>query len=142
VHYAYGLYLMESDQEAALQEFRAETETHPDAWAAWLVRASLETKAGAPEAALADVGRARPLVPAGVVWLCETEAAKANSSLGKNEEAIAEFQNAIRTHPDYAQLHFYLSQAYARAGRKPEAAREKADFLRLTSQQDPLATAQ
>ncbi len=133
VHYAYGLYLMESDQEAALKEFRTETAAHPDAWAAWLVSASLETKAGAPETALADVDKALPLVPAAARWRCNVEAGKAHQLLGKTADAVADFQRAIRTHPEYPQLHFYLSQAYGHLGRHADAQREKAEFLRLNA---------
>ena len=36
------------------------------------------------------------------------------------------------------QVHFFLSQAYRRAGRKTDAQRETAEFEKLKVQQDPL----
>jgi hypothetical protein len=45
----------------------------------------------------------------------------------------------VKLQPDNAQTHFYLEQAYRRVGRKSDAQREKAEFVRLKSLQDPLA---
>ncbi len=139
VHYAYGLYLMESDQEAALTEFRKETHAHPSLWPALLISASLETKQGSPQTAIEDIQKALPLTPAIYTWLCHAELAKAYLSMNQAEKAVTEFQSAIRQQPANAQLHFYLEQAYSRAGRKEDAQREKAEFLRLKTQQDPLS---
>jgi len=36
------------------------------------------------------------------------------------------------------QVHFFLSQAYRRAGRKEDAQRETAEFEKLKLRQDPL----
>ncbi len=141
VHYAYGLYLMESDQQAALAQFRLETAAHPEMWAAWLVSASLETKAGAPQAALVDVAKARALVPPDYGWLCNAESGKAHLTQGDNSKAVQEFRSALAQHPDYPQLHYYLAQAYLHTGNKAQAQAENREFVRLKAQQDPLATA-
>jgi hypothetical protein len=37
-----------------------------------------------------------------------------------------------------AQIHFFLAQAYRRAGRKADAQRETAQFEKLKAQEDPL----
>ena len=53
--------------------------------------------------------------------------------------AVKEFETATRQMPANAQLHFYLAQAYRRAGRKEDAQRESDAFEKLKVQQDPLA---
>lgn len=141
VHYAVGLFLMESDQEQALREFQKETEAHPKFWPAWLVSASLETKSGAPETALHAAETARALAPAGYEWLCDAESGKAYLTMSQPEKAAAAFERAVQERPAYPQLHYYLSQAYLRSKRKADAERENQEFLRLKQQQDPLATA-
>ena len=47
VHYAIGLFLMDSDQHAALEEFQKELRTNPDHWPTLLAGAFLETRQGA-----------------------------------------------------------------------------------------------
>jgi Flp pilus assembly protein TadD len=54
-------------------------------------------------------------------------------------KAIPHFERSIQLQPDNAQTHFYLEQAYRRAGRKLDAQREKAEFVRLKKQEDPLS---
>lgn len=139
VHYAYGLYLMESDQKAALAEFDKATAASPKLWPAWLVSASLETKAGATANALRDVAKARQSAPEWFWWLCDAEAGRAHLTQKQPGLAIADFQNALKQRPGYRELHFYLSQAYERSGRTADAQREKREFVRLGAQQDPLS---
>jgi predicted Zn-dependent protease len=45
--------------------------------------------------------------------------------------AIQELETAIRLAPDSPQLRLWLAQAYSKAGRKTDAARERAEFARL-----------
>jgi len=49
---------------------------------------------------------------------------------------IRELESAIHTAPDQPQAHFLLAAAYAKAGRKEDAARERAEFLRLRGKGD------
>ncbi len=137
VHYAYGLFLMESDQKAALDQFHLATEAHPDLWPAWIVSATLETKNGNPEAALADLGKARQLAPSNYGWLCDAETGRADLALGRMDGAIAELKAAVVAQPAYAQLHHLLAQAYRRNGNAAEAAKQEAEFERLTERTDP-----
>ena len=53
------------------------------------------------------------------------------------EKAVPLFERAVKLEPDNAQTHFYLEQSYRRIGRKSDAEREKAEFMRLKAQQDP-----
>jgi tetratricopeptide (TPR) repeat protein len=47
---------------------------------------------------------------------------------------IHELETAIHFSPGQPQVHFVLAAAYAKAGRKEDAAKERAEFLRLRSQ--------
>ena len=49
---------------------------------------------------------------------------------------IHELESAIHLTPAQPQVHFVLAAAFAKAGRKEDAARERAEFLRLNSKGD------
>src|ERR1019366_3231218 len=138
VHYAYGLYLMETDLAAALKEFRREVQGNPDLWPALIVIGSLEVRQGKPEEALQSLRRAMKVVPARYRWLCHAASGRANLAADNLEAAIGEFETARRVMPGNAQVRFFLSQAYRRAGRKDDAQREILEFEKLKAQQDPL----
>ena len=139
VHYAHGLYLMDIDQHGALQEFQKELRIDPNHWPALLVSAFLTTREGAPDVAMQLAERARKLAPSNYMWLCDAEMGRALLAKDEAEKAIPLFEDSVKRQPDNAQTHYYLEQAYRRAGRKADAQREKAEFVRLKSQQDPLA---
>jgi predicted Zn-dependent protease len=138
VHYAYGLYLMETDLAAALAEFRRETQNNPGHWPALVALGSLETRSGNPQAAIPALRNALKMAPAGQRWACHAELGRAILASEKSEGAIAELETAVRLKPDSPQVHSYLSQAYRRAGRTADAQREAAEFQKYKSQQDPL----
>ena len=139
VHYAFGLYLMDTDQHAALAEFEKELTSNPSHWPTLLVAAFLKTREGAPEIAMQLAERARKLVPATYHWLCDAEMGRALLAQDQPAKAVPLFEESVKLQPDNAQTHFYLEQAYRRVGRKSDAQREKAEFVRLKSLQDPLA---
>lgn len=137
VHYAHGLYLMETDRAGALSEFRTELKKNPTHWPSMMASAFLENGRGDPEAAIAFVQNAIKFAPAGYQWLCGAELGRAYLKLNETAKAIPLFEAAIEQAPDNAQTHFYLGQAYRRAGRKADAEREYAEFTRLRALQDP-----
>jgi tetratricopeptide (TPR) repeat protein len=139
VHYAFGLYLMDSDQHKALAEFQRELSANPAHWPALLVSAFLETRQGTPEVAMQLAERARKLAPASYFWLCDAEMGRAFLAKDQPEKAVPLFEEAVKLQPDIAQTHFYLEQAYRRTGRISDAQRERAEFVRLKTQQDPLS---
>ncbi len=53
------------------------------------------------------------------------------AELGKDEEAIACFERAVRLRPDHAEAHARLGQILARPGRREEANRHLAEAVRL-----------
>jgi tetratricopeptide (TPR) repeat protein len=141
VHYAHGIYLLESNQGAALQEFEQELRANPSHWPSLLASAGLENERGDPERALRTARAALKSAPAGYLWLCHAEQGRAFLSMHQTEKAIPEFQAATQNAPSNPQMHYYLEQAYRLAGRNEAARRERAEFVRLKSQQDPATLA-
>jgi tetratricopeptide (TPR) repeat protein len=138
VHYAYGLYLMETDLAAALAEFQKELRNSPKHWPTMIVAGGLYTRQGTADAALEVLQQALKTAPPKYRWMCHAELGRAHMTAGHMETAVAEFESAVRLMPGNAQAHFFLSQAYRRAGRKEDAQRETAEFEKLKIQQDPL----
>lgn len=139
VHNARALYLMETDPKAALEGFLEEIRNTPDHWPALLMLANLQIRQGAPDEALKNLERALSLVPVSYRWICHASIGQAHLTAGRLEQAIPRLEKAARLVKGNAQIHYYLSQAYRRAGRKEDAARELAEFQRLKAVEDPLA---
>jgi tetratricopeptide (TPR) repeat protein len=138
VHYAYGLYLMETDLARALAEFQKEVQADPQHWPALIEVGSLLVKQGSPEEGLQSLRQAMKIVPARHRWLCHAELGRADMAAGHLEAAIGELETSRRLMPGSAQVHFVLAQVYRRAGRKEDSLRETARFEQLKAQQDPL----
>jgi tetratricopeptide (TPR) repeat protein len=139
VRYAHGLYLMETDLTAALAEFQKEVLNTPKHWPALLVISSIHIRQGTAEPAIQSLREARKIVPAKYRWLCHAELGRANMTADNLDAAIAEFETAVRLMPSNANVHYFLSEALRRAGKKADAQRERAEFEKLKVQQDPLA---
>ena len=137
VHYAYGLYLMETDLPAALAELQKEVRNNPKHWPALLVVASIQIRQGAPEQAIESLQAALKIVPAKYRWLCHTDLGRADLDIDNLTGAIGELENAVRQMPSSANVHFFLAQAYRQAGRKADADRERTEFEKMKAQQDP-----
>jgi tetratricopeptide (TPR) repeat protein len=137
VHYAVGLFLMDSDQHSALAEFEKELRGNPDHWPTLLAAAFLETRQGTPDVAMQMAEKARKLAPASYFWLCDAEMGRALLAKDQPDKAVPLFEHAVKLQPGNAQTHFYLEQAYRRVGRKADAQRERDEFVRLKALQDP-----
>ena len=138
VHYAYGLYLMETDIKAALAEFQKEVHDHPKHWRSLLGMASIQIRQGAPEQALESLHAAMKAVPTRYRWLCHTNLGRANLDANNVTAAISELENAVRQMPASPSAHLFLAEAYRKAGREADAGREKAEFEKAKVQQDSL----
>lgn len=141
VHYAYGLYLLESDQGTALREFKEELLANPSHWPSLLAAAGLENENGDAQLALESARSALKFAPPSYLWLCHSEEGRAFLAMHEPAKAIPEFEAALQTAPSNPQMHFYLEQAYRLSGRKEDALKQKAEFIRLKSQQDPAVLA-
>jgi len=138
VHYAYGLYLMETDMKQALAEFQKEVQNNPKHWPAMLVIASIQIRQGAPEKAIESLHTAMKSVPTKYRWLCHLNLGRANLDANNAAVAISELESAVRQMPSSANAHFFLAEAYRQAGRKADAEREKTEFEKTKVQQDRL----
>ncbi|HXN48966.1 MAG TPA: tetratricopeptide repeat protein [Bryobacteraceae bacterium] len=138
VHYANGMYLVDSDPRGALTEFEKELQADPAHWPSLLFSAMLELKKGDPETSIQMAERALKVVPERHRPLCRAELGSALLALGRIEEAIPELEAAAKLDPANSRPHFYLQKAYRLAGRKADADREGAEFLRLKAEEDPL----
>jgi predicted Zn-dependent protease len=138
VHYASGLFLMETDITAALAEFQKEVQINPKHWPAMLVIASIQIRQGTPEKAIETLHAAMKAAPVKYHWLCHLNLGRANLDANNTTAAISELEDAVQQMPANASAHFLLAQAYGDAGRNADAAREKAEFEETKVQQDRL----
>jgi len=132
VHYAYGVYLLIDSPDAALDEFRRELQISPDNVPALL-------QIGFEYIKRNDFENARPYAQKAVdaapnLFATHNALGRVLLELGKVGEAIKELEIGVKQAPDSPEMRFALARAYARAGRKEDAARERAKFLELDKQ--------
>lgn len=138
VHYAYGLFLMETDARKALAEFQKETQTNPKHWPAMLVAATLEIRQGAPDKAIDSLRAAMRTAPAKYHWLCHLDLGRADLDANNSAAAVTELESAVRQMPSSASAHFFLAEAYRVAGRKADAEKQKTEFEKRKVDEDRL----
>jgi tetratricopeptide (TPR) repeat protein len=136
VHYARGVFLIDHDPAAAEQEFRQELHISPAHVLARVQLAPLVMKRGNNDEALDLARQAVGLDPADPV--CHVTLGRALLAKSQTAQSIAEFETAVKLSPGAAQAHFYLQQAYRRAGRDADARKQQAEFDRLRAQQQPV----
>jgi tetratricopeptide (TPR) repeat protein len=138
VHYAHGLYMMETDLGAAMADFQKELKNNPGHWPTLILLASIQTRRGTPEQALDSLRLALKTVPAKYRWLCRAEMGRAYITADNVPAALTELQSAARLLPANPQIHFLLARAYRQSGRAEEAAKETLLFQKYKALQDPL----
>jgi predicted Zn-dependent protease len=130
VQYAYGRYLLtQRDDEGAIQAFQREIENSPNHALARLQIAYIrlrnkEHDAGLPLAQ--EAVKLHPRLPLGHYLL-----GRLYFEMGENLKAIDELELSRRLAPNEARVHFALSRAYTKAGRKVEAEKSREVFVRL-----------
>ena len=131
VHYAYGAFLLNSQPDKALEEFRRELQISPSHIYAKLQLALGYIRRGEYEAGLPLARQAVELAPNS--FLAREALGRALLETGRVEPAIQQLEAGARLEPDYPQIHFQLARAYRQVGRNDDAARENAEFSRLYS---------
>ncbi|PYQ21790.1 MAG: hypothetical protein DMF79_07310 [Acidobacteria bacterium] len=144
VHYAYGIFLLVSDSDAALAELRKEIEIQPDGVYARLDLAFELMRRGEYAAALPPAEEAVKLAPG--LFAAHHALGRALAETGELDRGTRELEAAVRLAPGSPEMHFALARAYAKAGRKAEAERERATFSELDQKrreqkQEPLVEA-
>ena len=139
VHYAYGRFLLTGQgSDGAIAQFKEEIANQPAHVRARMQIAAayhrVDSSAGIPFAQ--EVVRLEPAYPfghylLGLLYLDTRDI----------DRSIEQLETAARMVPREAQFQFALGNAYARAGRKADAARARAAFRRLGgASQSPSAT--
>lgn len=129
IHYAYGRFLISiNDTTGAVDQFKQEIQNQPDHVFARLeiaaVEYSFDSKAALPYAQQAE--RLNPRLPLTHLYL-----GLLLLDTGDYLRAIPELEIARKAFPTEPHVYFALGNAYARAGRKEDAARARAKFLSL-----------
>jgi tetratricopeptide (TPR) repeat protein len=128
-HYAYGVYLLNQDADAALEAFHRELKISPGHVPAMLQLAFEYLKRDEHENALPWAEQAVRLAPN--LFPARNALGRILLELGQVERAIKELEAGVKLAPDSPEMHFALARAYTRAGRKQEAARARENFQRL-----------
>ena len=129
VHHAYGVFLLQSDSDAALAEFRREIAINPASADPHLEIAFELLRRGDPAAAKLSAREAVALAPH--LPSARNALGRALVGVGEIDAGIGELETAVKLAPESPEMRFALANAYARAGRKQDAAREREIFLKL-----------
>jgi tetratricopeptide (TPR) repeat protein len=128
-HYAFGVFLLKQDADAALEQFRHELRLQPFHVEAMLQIALEKNLRAEHEEALALARKAVELAP---------QNPAGRNILGRTllnrddvEGAIQQLEQGVKLAPLSREMRFELARAYTRAGRKQDAAREFEAFQRL-----------
>jgi predicted Zn-dependent protease len=129
IHYLFGSSLMISDPDAGLLELRKELDVSPRHVPALLQIAFEYLRRGEAATALPYARQAVEI---------DANSFAAHNALGRAlvesgdlEKGILELELSKKQAPGSPQTRIALASAYAKAGRSAEAARERAEFLRL-----------
>jgi tetratricopeptide (TPR) repeat protein len=130
MQYACGRYLLtQRDDEGAIAAFKKEIENSPNHALARLQIAYIHMRNKEAEAGVKYAQEAVELharLPLGHYVL-----GRILFELGENTRAVEELETARRLSPNEPRVHFTLSRAYARAGRKADADQARETFTRL-----------
>jgi len=134
VHYMYGVFLLKDYPPLAVGEFRRELEISPSHSAARIQLALQFLGTAEYEQGLKYAREAVALAPQNFV--AHVACGRLLLALGKTNLAIEELRTAVKLAPGSPDAHFALSEALSEAGRKGEAAHERAEFERLKALTD------
>jgi tetratricopeptide (TPR) repeat protein len=129
VHYARGVFLLASDADKALEEFRKELEISPQHVNARLQIAFEYIKRADYTAGRPYAEQAVKLDPS--AFAARNALGRILLELGQTTRAIEELETGLKLAPDSPETCYALARAYTRAGRKQEANRARAEFNRL-----------
>jgi tetratricopeptide (TPR) repeat protein len=129
VHYARGVFLLAENPDAALAEFRHEVEISPAHVPARLQIAFECLKRNDVECGLPHAREAVRLAPRD--FAARNALGRLLLESGDVAGAIRELEAGAEIAPTSPEMHFALSRAYARAGRKREAEKARVEFQRL-----------
>jgi predicted Zn-dependent protease len=129
VHFLYGSFLLQEEPDKGVPELRREIEISPNHVPARAQLALEYLRRGEAAKGLAFASEAARMAPDSVV--AHSALGRILIETGELQPGIAELELAEKLSPDSPQPRIALASAYARAGRKEDAARERREFLRL-----------
>ncbi len=129
VHYAYGVFLLQEQPDAAIEEFTRELAIQPGHPWSLMQLAYEHLKRGDGAAALPFAKQAVDAAPK--AFQARKALGQALLETGDVEGAIKELEAGIGLAPQSPGLHFNLARALQRAGRLEDAEKERNEFMRL-----------
>jgi Tfp pilus assembly protein PilF len=129
-HYAYGIYLLRENPDAAIEEFRRELQISPKHAHARLQIAFEMIKQDRHADGLAYAEEAVKLEPD--LFAAHNALGRILLETGEVERAVKEFEIAVKLAPESPEMYFALARAYNRAKRPKDAERARAEFTRLS----------
>lgn len=129
VHYAYGVFLLAEQPEAAIEQFRRELKVTPQHVYAKLQIAFAHIRRGEHGEALPWAKQAAEEAP--TEFVARTALGQVLLETGDVPGAIRELEAGVALAPDSPIMHFTLARAYRRAGRNTDADRAQQEFTRL-----------
>jgi tetratricopeptide (TPR) repeat protein len=129
VHYAFGVFMLSQDADAAMNEFKRELEISPSHFPAMVQMAFEYLKRDQYSDALPLAERAVQLAPK--LYAARNVLGRILLELGQIDRSIKELEEGVQLAPSSPEMHFALARAYTRGGRKQEAAREREIFKQL-----------
>lgn len=130
-HFIYGNYLIKSDPEAALEQYRLELAKDPQHLPSWMETAFEQLRQGRLEEALSAAETAQRLAPN--LFATRLVLGRVLLAMNRMEPALSELERAVSLAPDSPETHFSLAQALRALGREAEARKSLEEFQRLKS---------
>jgi len=134
IHLRYGAFLTLDSPEKGLAEIRRALELDPENIPALVNMAMVHIKQGTPQAGKEYAERAVRLSPGD--FATHLALGKVLLETGAPKQASVELEAAVKLAPENAEAHFNLASSYSKLDRKADAARERAEFLRLRKSAD------
>ncbi|HZF41127.1 MAG TPA: tetratricopeptide repeat protein, partial [Blastocatellia bacterium] len=128
-HYAYGVFLLRDNPDAAIEEFRRELQISPKHVPARLQIAFEMIKQGRHAEGLPDAEESVKIAPG--LFATHNALGRILLETGEIERAVKELEVAAQLAPDSPEMYFALARAYTRAKRPKDAERARAEFTRL-----------
>jgi tetratricopeptide (TPR) repeat protein len=129
VHYSFGVFQLSQDADFALKEFQRALQLDPQHQPTMVQMAFEYLKRKQYNDALSLAERAVQLEPK--MYPARNVLGRTLLALDQIDRAIKELEEGVRLAPDIPEMHFALARAYTRAGRKPDADRERELFKKL-----------
>ncbi len=129
VHYAFGVFLLRDSPDEAMKEFKKELEISPQHVFAHLQIAFEAIKRNEPQTGIFHAEAAVKLSPN--LFATHNALGRILLEIGQTDRSIKELEIGVKQAPTSPEMYFALARAYSKAGRKPEADKARAEFMRL-----------